>query len=180
MGVGNYTEDDIKAAAYSFTGWTFEQPIRSIRTADTRRAFVYRDDLHDHSEKEFLGHTGNFNGEDIIDIIVQQPATGRFIGRHLYTSSSRRAGVSAWVGDRPGQSRCGGRTGLRVRGVGRRSARGDARAVQRRMVQGGPLRARQVPGRVGRGRVQTVGQARRPAAGEVEPAHDDGRDGSGA
>ena len=39
---------------------------------------------HDDGEKEFLGHKGNFNGEDIIDIIVKQPATARFISRHLY------------------------------------------------------------------------------------------------
>ena len=39
---------------------------------------------HDDSEKTFLGHTGRFNGEDIVGIIVQQPATARFIARHLY------------------------------------------------------------------------------------------------
>ena len=39
---------------------------------------------HDYETKTFLGETGNFNGEDIIDIIVKQPATARFISRHLY------------------------------------------------------------------------------------------------
>ena len=46
--------------------------------------FEYREEDHDETEKTFLGHTGNFNGEDIIDIVVQQPATSRFICRHLY------------------------------------------------------------------------------------------------
>ena len=39
---------------------------------------------HDAEEKTFLGETGNFNGDDIVDIIVKQPATARFVARHLY------------------------------------------------------------------------------------------------
>ena len=46
--------------------------------------FEYVDEDHDDGQKTFLGHTGNLNGEDIIDIIVKQPATGRFVSRHLY------------------------------------------------------------------------------------------------
>ena len=46
--------------------------------------FEYRPEDHDFTEKTFLGHTGNFNGEDIIDIVVQQPACSKFIARHLY------------------------------------------------------------------------------------------------
>ena len=80
MGVGNYTEEDVKMASRAFTGWTIwsggdrPYPVR----------FVYREDDHDDSVKTFLGETGRFNGEDIIDIIVKQPATARFISRHLY------------------------------------------------------------------------------------------------
>ena len=47
--------------------------------------FEYRPDDHDDGEKEFLGETGRFNGEDIIDIICQRPATARFISRHMYS-----------------------------------------------------------------------------------------------
>jgi uncharacterized protein (DUF1800 family) len=47
--------------------------------------FEYRPDDHDDGEKVFLGQTGNFNGEEIIDIILAQPATAAFIARHLYT-----------------------------------------------------------------------------------------------
>ena len=102
MGVGNYTEDDIKAAAYSFTGWTFEQPLPLYPHGGYRSRFIYRGDLHDDSEKTFLGHTGRFNGEDIIDIIVQQPATGWFIGRHLYNFFvADEPGVSAWSVQEP-------------------------------------------------------------------------------
>ena len=46
--------------------------------------FVYRPDDHDESVKTFLGKTGRFNGEDIVEAIVKKPATARFIARHLY------------------------------------------------------------------------------------------------
>ena len=42
------------------------------------------DDDHDHGEKTFLGETGNWNGHDIIEIVARQPATAKFISRHLY------------------------------------------------------------------------------------------------
>ncbi len=84
MGVGNYSEEDIKMASSAFTGWTFIQPIPLDPYGRYPSEFVYREDDHDDSEKTFLGHTGRFNGEDIIDIVVQQPATARFIARHLY------------------------------------------------------------------------------------------------
>ncbi len=84
MGVGNYTEQDIKQAARAFTGWTFTQPIPLYPYGHYTPEFVYDDDDHDHSVKTFLGETGRFNGEDIVDIIVKQPAAARFICRHLY------------------------------------------------------------------------------------------------
>ena len=84
MGVGNYTEHDIKNAARAFTGWTFSQPIPLYPYGHYPARFVYREDDHDDSDKTFLGQTGRFNGEDIIDIIAKQPATARFLSRHLY------------------------------------------------------------------------------------------------
>ena len=84
MGVGNYTEQDIKQAARAFTGWTFAQPIPLYPYGYYPTSFEYNADDHDDSEKTFLGHTGRLNGEDIIDIVVQRPATARFISRHLY------------------------------------------------------------------------------------------------
>ena len=84
MGIGNYTEDDIKSTARAFTGWTFLQPLSLYPTGQFAGVFEYRPEDHDDGEKTFLGHTGNLNGEDIIDIIVKQPATARFISRHLY------------------------------------------------------------------------------------------------
>ena len=84
MGVGNYTEDDVKAAASAFTGWTFRQRNPSYAAGEHGTVFLYREEEHDDSVKTFLGETGHFNGDDIIDIIVKQPATARFISRHLY------------------------------------------------------------------------------------------------
>ena len=84
MGVGNYTELDIKVAASAFTGWTFTQPIPLDPYGRYDAEFVYRADDHDDGVKTFLGETGRLDGEDIVDIIVKQPATARFIARHLY------------------------------------------------------------------------------------------------
>ncbi len=84
MGVGNYSEDDIKNAARAFTGWTFKQPIPLYPYGHYESDFEYLPEDHDDSEKTFLGQTGNFNGEDIIDIIIQQEPTYRFLARHLY------------------------------------------------------------------------------------------------
>ncbi|MCY4652561.1 MAG: DUF1800 domain-containing protein [Dehalococcoidia bacterium] len=84
MGVGNYTEDDIKAASRAFTGWPFRQPLSLYPVGHHNAEFVFDPDDHDYGEKTFLGNTGNFDGEDVIDIIVKQPATARFISRHLY------------------------------------------------------------------------------------------------
>ena len=84
MGVGSYTEGDIKEAARAFTGWTITPKIPRQPYKRFPWSFEYRYDDHDEGEKIFLGERGRFNGEDIIDIIVRQPATARFISRHLY------------------------------------------------------------------------------------------------
>ena len=93
MGVGSYTEQDIKECARAFTGWTIGNleymELRSMRDSDWPYGriswhFEYLPGDHDDGEKEFLGERGSFNGEDIIDIICRQPATARFIARHMY------------------------------------------------------------------------------------------------
>jgi uncharacterized protein (DUF1800 family) len=84
MGVGNYTEDDIKEVSRAFTGWTVAPKIPRLPLGRFYWEFEYKPEDHDEGEKVFLGHTGRFNGEDIIDIIVRQPATARFLSRHLY------------------------------------------------------------------------------------------------
>ena len=89
LGVGmdgqfNYTEDDVKACSRAFTGWNLEPCMQVFPYGRSIWQFRYDPTDHDDSEKTFLGQTGRWNGEDIIDIIVRQPATARFVSRHLY------------------------------------------------------------------------------------------------
>ena len=93
MGVGNYTEDDIKEASRAFTGWTLGNTEYMVLRAQRDSIwpygrlswhFEYKPEDHDEGQKEFLGNKGNLNGDDIVDIICKQEATARFISRHLY------------------------------------------------------------------------------------------------
>ena len=84
MGVGNYSEDDIKEASRAFTGWTIGPKIPRNPLGRFYWSFEYRPEDHDDGEKTFLGETGAFDGEEIIDIVAKQPATARFLSRHLY------------------------------------------------------------------------------------------------
>ena len=74
MGRGNYTEQDIEESARAFTGWGF----------NLKGEFLERKNLHDNGSKTFLGHTGNFDGDDIIDIILEQKATALFLTKKIY------------------------------------------------------------------------------------------------
>ena len=97
MGVGAYTEKDVREASRAFTGWTFETKIPRLPYGRFPWKFEYRPEDHDDGEKEFLGHRGRFNGEDIIDIVVEQPACARFVCRHLYNFFvADEAQVPAW------------------------------------------------------------------------------------
>ena len=74
LGRGNYTEKDIKEGARAFTGWSFQ--------ADG--SFFERPKQHDFGPKTFLGKTGNFDGNDILNIILDQKATSKFIVTKIY------------------------------------------------------------------------------------------------
>jgi uncharacterized protein (DUF1800 family) len=85
MGIGHYTEDDVKNCARAFTGWTFTEAVPVVKPYGRFRwAFEFRPDRHDDGDKEFLGENGPFDGTDVIDIIIRQPATARFLARRLY------------------------------------------------------------------------------------------------
>jgi uncharacterized protein (DUF1800 family) len=89
LGVGmdghpNYTEDDVKACAQAFTGWTIANAIPRYPYGSYENQFLYNKFDHIEEDKAFLGEEGNFNGGDIIHIICKQPATARFVSRHLY------------------------------------------------------------------------------------------------
>ena len=152
LGASNYTEVDVRECSRAFTGWTFETKIPRAPYGRFPWKFEYRPEDHDDGEKVFLGHKGRFNGEDILDIIVQQPACGKFICRHLYNFFvADEPQVPAWPIEPPRESEGDRRDGRRVPRLEVRDESGAAAYVQRRLVQGSPLPARQVAGR-GRGR----------------------------
>ena len=98
MGQGNYTEKDVFECSRAFTGWTIGAKLPRSPNGRFLWSFLYDPEDHDDGEKEFLGHRGRFNGEDIIEIIVRQPATARFIGRHLYNFFvADEVQVPAWL-----------------------------------------------------------------------------------
>ncbi|GAA4280413.1 DUF1800 domain-containing protein [Gaetbulibacter aestuarii] len=74
LGEGHYTEQDIKESARAFTGYSH----------NLKGDFVLRRFQHDQGEKTFFGKTGNFNGEDIVDIILEQEQCARFISKKIY------------------------------------------------------------------------------------------------
>ncbi|HZX58370.1 MAG TPA: DUF1800 domain-containing protein [Mucilaginibacter sp.] len=74
IGRGNYSEQDVRESARAFTGWSFDKDGQ----------FKMRPFQHDDGQKTFLGKTGNFVGEDIIEILLEQKQTARFICTKLY------------------------------------------------------------------------------------------------
>ncbi len=85
MGVGNYTEEDVYECSRAFTGWTMTPKLPRFHMGRWDWYFEFKEDDHDYGEKDFLGHKGNFDGEDVIDIVLAHPATAQFIARHLYS-----------------------------------------------------------------------------------------------
>ena len=73
MGVGNYTEKDVRECARAFTGWYFDDLAFKIDPAK-----------HDDGAKTFLGRTGNFDGVEVLKIIFEQPVTAEFLAAKIY------------------------------------------------------------------------------------------------
>jgi hypothetical protein len=80
LGIGNYTETDIKEAARAFTGW---------HTNQKRTAFVFDDKNHDDGEKKVLGQSGNLNGDDVVHTLARSRA------RPIWSLAPSRPSVSA-------------------------------------------------------------------------------------
>lgn len=74
IGRGNYTETDIKEGARAFTGWS----------STLRGEYIFRPGQHDYDRKTFFGKTGNFDGTDIIDLILERKETALFIVKKIY------------------------------------------------------------------------------------------------
>jgi hypothetical protein len=74
LGVGNYTEKDIREAARAFTGWHTDGD-----------AFEFNRRQHDDGAKTVFGQTGKWNGDDVVRVVLKQPAAARFLVRKLYS-----------------------------------------------------------------------------------------------
>ncbi|HXG08280.1 MAG TPA: DUF1800 domain-containing protein [Gemmataceae bacterium] len=77
LGVGNYTETDIREAARAFTGW-------HTTSEDASAEFAFNPRFHDTGAKTIFGKTGNWNGDDVVRLCLEKPAAARFIARKLY------------------------------------------------------------------------------------------------
>lgn len=73
MGVGNYTEKDVRECARAFTGWYFDDLTFKVNPAK-----------HDDSPKTFLGRTGAFDGVEVLKIIFEQPVTAEYLATKIY------------------------------------------------------------------------------------------------
>ncbi|HEX7138659.1 MAG TPA: DUF1800 domain-containing protein, partial [Vicinamibacterales bacterium] len=73
MGVGNYSEKDVREGARAFTGWYFDD-----------LTFKVNADKHDDGPKAFLGRKGNFDGVDALKIIFEQPVTAEYLAAKIY------------------------------------------------------------------------------------------------
>lgn len=76
LGVGHYTQRDVYEAARAFTGWRYDHDIN---------VWTFDPEAHDHGVKEFLGQKGNFSGEQIIDIILEQKQCARHLAKSIYS-----------------------------------------------------------------------------------------------
>lgn len=76
MGEGHYTEKDVREAARAFTGWQVERLTGNVS---------FNRGAHDTGVKTVLGQSGRFSGDDVVDILVQQPATAYHLARRLFT-----------------------------------------------------------------------------------------------
>jgi uncharacterized protein (DUF1800 family) len=74
LGEGNYTEKDIKEAARAFTGYRLRVPTGEV---------YFLPKQHDDGAKTVFGHTGNWNGDDVIDLAYGRPAAGAFVPHEL-------------------------------------------------------------------------------------------------
>ena len=83
-GEGSYTEDDVKTAARAFTGWASKPTPPPFFLGPFPMEFSFDKSDHDNTEKTFLGEKGNFNGNDIVNMVAKHPSTAKFICKRLY------------------------------------------------------------------------------------------------
>ncbi len=85
MGVGNYTEQDVRESSRAFTGYGLGYHGKYVAGVFNPPFYSFAIGAHDNGPKTFLGQTGNFTGDDIIDIIVKQPITAEYFCKRLFS-----------------------------------------------------------------------------------------------
>jgi uncharacterized protein (DUF1800 family) len=75
LGEGNYGEQDVKEAARAFTGWSLDRATGE---------FMFRPFIHDYGTKSVLGRSGNFDGDRVLDILLEQDQAAEFLTRKLW------------------------------------------------------------------------------------------------
>jgi uncharacterized protein (DUF1800 family) len=75
LGEGHYSEQDIKQVARAFTGWSLDRESGQ---------FMFRRAIHDYGDKTIFGKSGNFEGDQVIDMLLARPETAQFITRKLW------------------------------------------------------------------------------------------------
>ncbi len=93
LGRGNYSEHDVKEAARAFTGWS----------ANAKGEFVFRRFQHDFGNKTILGRSGDFGGEDVLDILLEEKQTAKFVTKKIYqffVNEQVDAAKVEWLSDR--------------------------------------------------------------------------------
>ncbi len=93
LGRENYTEHDVKEAARAFTGWS----------ATIKGEFTFRRFQHDYDSKTVLGKTGNFDGDEVLDILLQQKQTAKFLTQKIYkffVNEQPDAEKTEWLAER--------------------------------------------------------------------------------
>jgi uncharacterized protein (DUF1800 family) len=122
LGEGHYTEKDIQESARAFTGWGVNP---------RQQAYEFRARSHDDGEKTFFGQRGNWNGDDIVRIILDQPQAARFITGKLWTF---------FAGTKPSEEVLAGL------GASLRAAKWEFAPVLREMFMSRAFHAREVMG----------------------------------
>ena len=75
LGIGHFTEKDVRESARAFTGWQLK----------AKTEFIFNRGQHDYGSKTFLGQTGRFDGDDIVDIIIAHPAAAEYVCSRLWS-----------------------------------------------------------------------------------------------
>jgi uncharacterized protein (DUF1800 family) len=85
VGIGHYSEKDVQEAARAFTGWSIQRLTREQVLQKRRQAeFMLRLPRHDRGEKTVLGRSGDLSGDDVLDLLCDQPQTATYLTRKIW------------------------------------------------------------------------------------------------